>query len=312
MSDTATDTKKRGGGPPPEEEKLPARTTGTDLEVVDFGDDAGAGTEGASLDEQLTPFLRMLQGLSPEINPGKGEYVPGAQMGMILNTASLELFDGKAGLDVVVCAREHAYGQWIPRDLGSGFRGNLSPDDDLVRATLARLSKKYGASAKFKMPRYRDGRWTDEPPRTRDTDEPVELVEAGQLYVLYGPPGELDAGSASRAIISMTSTAMPVYQSWFTRHNSYKWLQPDGRKLPGPIWMYRWRLTTQLTKNNKGEFFIWALNLAPPAQSFREARLLPNDPLYLAGREFNQLFQQGAIKADYEAASGDDPDAPPF
>lgn len=280
--------------------QVPAAKPGTAMEVVDFGEDAAGGLENLGLDEQLTPFLRMLQGLSPELNPSKAEYIPGAQMGMIFNTASLDLYPGKEGVDVVLCAREHCFGQWIPRDQGSGFRGNLPPDDSLVRETVGRMAKKYGASAKFKLPRYRDGRWTDDPPRTRDTDEAVELVESGQLYVLYGPPGGLDANTAQRALISMTSTGMPVYQSVITRHNSWKWLQPDGRMLPAPLWTYRWRLTTSTAKNNKGEYFVWNLSLAPPAQTYREARMLPNDQLYVAGKEFNRLFREGAVKADYE------------
>jgi len=302
MSDAAT-RKKEVGEPPPNQ--LPVRT-GTELEVVDFGEDAGGGLQGVGLDEQLTPFLRMLQGLSPEVNPSKAEYVRGAAMGMIINT-NQELFNGNEGLDVVLCAREHCYGQWIPRDLGSGFRGNLSPDDELVRRTIARMAAKYGASAKFKLPRYRDGRWTDEPPRTKDTDEPIELVEAGQLYVLYGPPGGLDMNSAQRAIISMTSTALPVYQSVITRHMSWRWLQADGSMKPAPLWTYKWRLTAVPTKNNKGEFFIWNLVLAPPATTYREARLLPTDPLFVAGKEFNRLFNEGAVKADYETPAAREP-----
>jgi len=286
-----------------EEKKTLPMASGTALEVVDFGEDAGAGLEGMTLDEQLTPFVRMLQGLSPQLNPSKAQYVPGAKLGMLINTATTEVYDA---IDLVICAREHVFGQWIPRDLGEGFRGNLLPGDPLVKVTIARMAAKYGASAKFKLPRY-DGktrRWSDEPARTKDTDEEIELVESGQLYVIYGPAGDLNESTAQRAIIAMTSTSMPVYQSILTRHNSWKWLQPDGTMKPAPLWTYRWRFSAVPTTNANGqEYFIWNAKLAPPAETYRQARLLPNDPLYVAGKEFNRLFREGAIKADYEAAA---------
>ncbi len=61
--------------------KLPATTGNGGVPVVadptDFGAEAGAGFEGTRLEEQTVPFLRMAQGLSPELNnPGKGEHIP--------------------------------------------------------------------------------------------------------------------------------------------------------------------------------------------------------------------------------------------
>jgi hypothetical protein len=293
--------------------------TGTALEVMDFGEDAGAGLEDMGMDEQLTPFLRMLQSNSPQLNRAKAEYVPGAAMGMILNTATGEAYEE---VDVVVCAREHHYGQWIPRDLGTGFRGAVPPDDPLVRATLARMTARYGSSAKFKFPRYRDGKWTDDPPRTRDTDEAIELVETGQLYVLYGPAGDLTDATASRAILAFTSTSMPTYQSFLTRHANWKWRQPDGRMLPAALWMYRWRLKTLPDKNSKGEYFVWNLQLAPsPPEwvprldpvtgttlpyTYRDAIIPVDDPVRKMGREFNALYRSGQVKVDYEAAAANE------
>ena len=293
---------------PPEKGKLPA-TVGTALEVRDFGDDAGAGSEDLGLGEVLTPFLRMLQGLNPELNPSKAEHIPGAVLGQIINTATKELY---GTVDAVICSRSYHYGLWIPRDTGGGFRGALPPSDKLVRDTLARMNAKYGSSGKFKMPRYRDGRWTDDPPRTADTDEAVEMVETGQYYLLYDTAGELSAATAKRAIIAFTSTALPVYQGVNTRHASWTWQQPDGQRRPAPLWAYRWRVGSRPDKNNKGEFFVWNFTLAPPAETYREALIERDDPIYTMGREFYDLVQSGTVKPDYDApaADADDKDIP--
>lgn len=310
MSDTARRVPRHA-----EEPKTPLglgvpATTGTALEIRDFGDEAGAGAEGLTGAEQLTPFLRMIQGLSPEINPAKAEHVAGAQMGMILNTATKEVWPGSEGLDVILCAREYGYGFWIPRDLGSGFRGMYPADDGLVRETLGRMTTKYGSSARFKMPRYREGRWSDEPPRTRDTDEAIEIVETGQFYALYGPHGDLNDGTASRAILSFTSTAIPVYQGVITRWTSWKWRQPDGRMVPAQLWSYPWHLTTRAQSAGPGkDFFNWNLQLALPAGglTYRDAILAPDDPLFALGREFYRSYREGAVKADYEAPAAREP-----
>jgi len=290
--------------------QLPAAQNGGAVPVevnTDFGEDAGAGFENTRMEEQRTPLLRMAQGLSPELNPAKGEYIRGLALGMIFNTATREVYDGREGLECVFCWKDYGYGQWIPRDLGGGYRGMLSPDDALVRATISRMAEKYGSSARFKMPHYRDGQWSDEPARTRDTNEAIELVETGQLYALYAPNGELSADNYSRAIIPFTSTAMGAYTGYVTRHSNALWPQRDGTRKSAPIFAYRWRLTTFGDKNGKGEFSNWRIDLVPPGGSFIDALYAKNDPyLHHAARAFFTLCKTGIVKPDDTAAPAAD------
>lgn len=260
---------------------VPAKTSGTDLEVVDFGEYAGAGLEDIQRNEQLTPFLRMLQGLSPELNPSNAEYVDGSQMGMIINTASQQLYPGKTGVDLLVCARSYHYGAWVPRDKGGGFRGMYSPQDPLVQELLAKFGR-------FKAL-----------PFAGEEGEELQLVETGQLYVLYGPPDELTEDTAEAAIVSFSKTAMPVYQEYLSRHMRWRWPQPDGTAKPAALWSYKWRLTTRSDKNSKGEYYNWSMNLAPPATRFQEALIRPDQPLWQKGAEMYKLYNEGKIKPDY-------------
>lgn len=288
---------------------------GTELLVTDFGDDAGAGSEGMRVEEQLTPFLRMVQSNNPELKEGNAEYIADARQGMILDTAAGEVFSGKEGVEMVVCWREYGYGVWKPRDLGGGFRGMVPPDHPLVRRTMDRMAAKYGAkSARFKFPRYRDGRWSDEPalyvPSEGAEAEEVELTETGQLYCLWAP-APLTSGVARRAIVSFTVTSKPEYDRFNTRWTGWMFPQPergaDGRPTgrttdkPAPIWSYRWRLTTRLDKNSRGqEYYVWHLDLAPPARGPREALYRREDPdLYDMARAFYQLCRAGEVKVDY-------------
>jgi hypothetical protein len=299
------------------ENALTAQNVGVPTtDVMDFGDDAGAGLEGLRREEQATPFLRMLQSNSPQLSKTEAQYIPGAEQGQILNTASEETYDGEEGVGVVVCARHPHWGMWIPRDLGTGFRGLLPPDDPAVLRLVARQDAKHGPGrGRFNMPRYRERRWTDDPFQVPETGEEVEVIETINLYVLYGPLDDFDSGTVSPAIVRFASTSIPVYQGYIERHKRWRWRDSEGNLKPGPLWLYRWRLGTRAQSNNKGKFFNWQLTLAPPAKTFREAVYRHEDPkLYEMAHEFYREFTRGTVKVDYDAASGDavDPDAPPF
>src|SRR5215207_5859746 len=59
-------------------------------DTMNFEEDAGKGMEGADKDSFAIPFLSILQGLSPQMDPDSG--IPGAKLGMIVNTVTNELY----------------------------------------------------------------------------------------------------------------------------------------------------------------------------------------------------------------------------
>lgn len=290
--------------PPPLDEdstNLPATTGGGAL--TDFTEDAGAGFEGTRMEEQTVPFLRMAQGLSPELNPGKGEHIPGLALGMIFNTAIRETYPS-SGVEFIACRKEFGYGQWIPRDLGSGFRGMVTADDALVRETMARMTAKYGSSARFKFPRYKDGRWSDEPPRTRDTAEAIELVETGQIYGLYGLP-PLTIENVKRAVIAFTSTALGAYTGYVDKHMSQRWPRQGGAPAIAPIYAYKWRLSTFLDKRGTNEFYNWRVDLAAQGDYLKSLYARDNPELFAEAKKFFAQISAGLVKADDAAGQGD-------
>ena len=282
-------------------------------------EEAGAGFEGTRMEEQTVPFLRMAQGLSPELNPGKGEYIPGLALGMIFNTATRERYPGQVPLPFIACRKEFGYGQWLPRDLGGGFRGMISPDDPLVRETIARMTAKYGSSARFKFPRYKADRggWSDDPPLTRDTQEAIELVETGQLYILYGLP-ELTYENAKRAVVAFTSTALGGYTHFNDVHLAQKWPQRNGPPAIPPIYAYMWGLSTFLDKRGNNEFYNWRVELVKQGDYLGSLYARDNPELFAAAKEFYTQIGAGKVRADDTAGTahgrqpGDDDDQVPF
>ena len=60
-----------------------------------FGDDAAKGFENMTQDDMALPFVRILGQLSPQVTDGDAKYIEGAKPGMIYNTVTSELYDGK-------------------------------------------------------------------------------------------------------------------------------------------------------------------------------------------------------------------------
>jgi hypothetical protein len=284
---------------------------GTALAVVEG--DALDADESSRIEEQVTPFLRILQALSPQCVEGEPAWLEAARPGMLYNTATQELYravpPNGEGVELVICAKDYHYGAWIPRDEGGGFRGIFSPDDPLVEETKARMVKKYGQSGRFRFPRKRDGRWTDDAPTLADTGEEVELVETGQVYALYGAP-TLTAANAQRVIVAFTSTQLPVYQGWWTRHTSWRYELEKG-KPPTALqpYAYRWRLRTVSQTNKKGTFFNYDLKLADPAGPV-PSMVKRTDSLYELARQFRTEYRAGQVKADYDSAAKTDDEVP--
>ena len=187
------------------------------------------------------------------------------------------------------------------------------------------MAQKYGpGGAKFKLPRYdgKTGKWSDVPPKTMDTDEEIELVETGQLYVLYAAMGdrvEANSPHTRRAIVAFTRTAIPQYNSYVDRHMEKKFLQSDGKWLPATLYHYHWKLSTFLESRKAGDSYNWLMELAapfePPAdfpkdQSYDRyiASFITRDyPLHDEARHFFEQVRDGIVKPDYDSADdGDD------
>ena len=88
--------------------------------VHDYGEQAGAGYEGTTTDDFAIPYLNLLQAMSPEVAED-GSKLEGASAGMMVNSVTKELYDGKKGLVFVPCSTSHVFVEWRPRDSGGGI-----------------------------------------------------------------------------------------------------------------------------------------------------------------------------------------------
>jgi hypothetical protein len=301
-------------------------------DLMDLGDDAGAGLEDLGLDETITPFVRILQAQSPQVVEGGPEQVAGLRAGMLYDTATQEGYDAllkqggapDVGIETAICFREHGFGIWRPRDLDGGFRGMLPANDEYVSAAL----KRFGGS-KFNLPRFKkDSGWTSRGKKVeplRYGDEEVELIETINFYHLYAPRGQrLEAATARRAITRFTSTSLQVAQGVLSKLRNWQYKvaapnEPGGFVMkPAQIWTYRWRLRTVPQVKGTNSWFNYRYDLEPadskPTLDVK-AMIARTDPLFQMGREFYELAKSGDVKVDESTASGREPgedDVEPF
>lgn len=234
-----------------------------------YADYAGAGFENQTSDDYSIPFLQILQALSPQLQENDS-----LRQGMILNTVTGEVWDGKKGIAFVPATTQHVYVEWKPRDAGGGFVGIHEVNSDLVNHAKA-ASSEYG---KYSTP---DGN---------------ELIET---FYVYGIALD-DDGNASEAVLAFSSTKIKKYKGWMTKAKTIQIPLPDGRRIPAPLFAHRYRLKTVSEKNNKGQFFNWDA-IAFDGENAQEARLLPDDPLFQSAVNIKSMIEQGKARAAYES-----------
>jgi len=192
-----------------------------------FEEDALAGFDGMNQEDYALPFLRLLTNTSPEVGS-----LEGAMPGMIYNTVSGELYDGKKGIEVIPCVYVRQYIEWAPRGAGSGAPVNIYP------ATSDVLSKTHR-----------------EPGDNKDYLDNGNYIEnTANYYVLFKGRD----GFFQPAIISMKSTQLKKSRKWNSMMTSVKMQGTNGAFTP-PIYSQVYRLATTKESNDKGSWHGWEI-----------------------------------------------------
>ena len=197
----------------------------TDLmdDILEF---AGEGAAFGA-DEMQIPFIRALQALSPQLNKKKPEYIDGAEQGDLFNTVTGQVWKGEEGVTIIPCYQVTKYLEFTPRDMGGGFRGEISPTNPVLQQTTRQGSKELLPTGN-------------------------ELVKSDQHYCLV-----LDGeGSFQPAVIDMKSTQLKVSRRWKTQIAMQKIKHPKtGQMITPPLFATEWKITTVEESNDQGSWF---------------------------------------------------------
>ena len=266
------------------EEKAVVPKGETGVVEHDYSDYTGAGFQNQTKDDLAIPFLGLLQANSPQVSDPSDGGLEGAKPGMIHNTVTDLVYDGKDGLEFVPGLTEHVFVEWVPRFRGGGFVARHDKDSEIVEKALA-------GSQTF-------GRYSTDYTETGDDKAPFKGNDLVETFYVYGV---LVGEQLEPIVLAFTSTKISVYKRWNTKLNMFT-VKAGDRKIQPPLFAHRVRLTTVKQKNNSGEFFNFML--APVEGDLKSSLLPTDDPRFLAAKECGEMVENKEARASYETQRG--------
>lgn len=251
---------------------------------MDASDFSGAGFEGADKDSFAIPFIQILQKMSPIVDESSPKYVEGAKAGMLRNTVTQQLIDGKKGIIIIPCAFKRSFVTWGGRDSGGGYKGEMTPEEFFAIE---------GDESKVKI--------VDNKPYKPNADGSVDpkkndyYADTRSHYVIIIDD---ETGEYGQAILAMSSTQTKPSKMLMTALQQKK-VDFNGTKRTPPTFANRVRLTTIGQQNAKGS---WSL------AKFELDGMVTDADIYAEAKAFYNAVVSGAVKADF-AKSGPDDDA---
>lgn len=244
----------------------------------DFGH--AAGFEGVDTDSFAIPFLQILQKMSPLVDEDSPKYIEGAKAGMIYNTVTGKLYDGKAGITIIPCTYKRTYIQWGGRDADGGFKGEMTPEQFSVMVENKEVTLLDG---KAYLP-MENGKI--------DVKKSDYIADTRVHYVLVIDP---DTGDSSIAVISLAGTLTKASRTLMTLLQQKKVNTPQGKKTP-PTFANLVRFTTVPMANDKGS---WS------SAKFELEGMVGDRQTFEDAKEFYKNITGGKIKADHAKSGGD-------
>ncbi len=188
----------------------------------------GVGQGDMSMDDIAIPRLQILQQMSPQLDQDEAEYIEGAKAGMILNTASGEIYDGKEGFEAVIVHFRNTKNEWGLRESGGGFIADHGSNYNIAELCT------------------RDD-------KNRDINKDGNQIVNTNEYFVY----MLKDGDITPAILSMQSTMLKVSKKLNFVIDKLKIDDGKGGKVSAPIFAKSYIFKTVKTSNEQGSWFIW-------------------------------------------------------
>jgi hypothetical protein len=224
-----------------------------------FEADASSGFKGMTQEDFALPFLKLLTNTSPEI----GE-LQGASPGMVLNSVTNALYDGKKGLLVIPTAYVRQYIEWAPRGSGSGAPVTIHPATSDILTHTHR-----------------------EPGDNKDYLDNGNYIEntANHYVMVLG-----EDGIPTPALVVMRSTQLKKSRKWNSMMMSTKLMGVNGPYTP-PMYSQIYRLTTQAESNDKGKWYGWEIERVGSVEDAN---------IYGAAKTFASSIGNGDVKVKHQ------------
>lgn len=243
--------------PAPTETAKPPANTVTD-------DDSGF--EGMDASHFVIPYLGILQPLSPQVLEAKEQYIPGAKAGMLYNSVTNAIYDGKKGLRFIPVHTQHQQVEWVPREQGGQLIARHEVDDPAV----------IEARRKFPVGKapFGDGN---------------ELIETFYIYGLV----VFEDGRFERVVLSFKSTDINEYKKWMTKARSVQKVDGDRIVTP-PLFSHYFRLRTVAKNKNNYDWYGWAVRF--DGDSADATEIPETHQIYREAKDFRALAKTNRVR----------------
>lgn len=214
-----------------------AKKTNAANEMVEFdvGDDVALGGKVSAADLSL-PFLRILQGLSPQLNRDHPSYIKGAAAGDICLTVLNRFWERDEGVTMVFCHYSRVFVEWRPQEMGGGMVNIYGPEDKIIN-TAERGEK--GA---------------------RLMENGNALVETAYHAVLVDVDGKW-----VQAVMPLKSTMLKISKRMNNLLTSLEVKDSNGNFVQAPRWVKKFTMTTT-NETRLGN--TWAVPVFTPQDGF--------------------------------------------
>lgn len=249
------------------------------MSEVDIGADAGAGLNKAGAESFAIPFLKVLQSNSPEVDEAHAKFIKEARPGMILNTVTGELYDGKEGVEFIPCDFDRKQLRWAPRGSGASFRGEVT-EAEAARLRADRKLIDHEGRTYFVG---EDGKVDD-----KRCDRLVDTrLHFGLALDKHRIPHQV--------LFSLTSTQIKK-SKLFNSMQRERRINVGGVDKQLPSWANVYKITTVKESNDRGSWYGVHFTLVGP---------VPSKGMYDAGKAFHEAVQGNKVNVNYAEAAED-------
>lgn len=245
-------------------------------EVAAFDDFLGEsdGHEDFSQSDFTVPFLSILQALSKPLQRGHEKYVDGAQQGMIINSATRQVFDvEKKPMLLIPCMFQHRYVAWKPNSGGIAY--DMGSDSSLYDSLTPNDKNK------------------------RMDEAGNELVNTMEYFCLQVDP---ETGNFEAVVVPFSGTFAKKAKRWNNLIRTQTELK-NGKPVRPPIYFYFYQVKTAPESNDKGSWFSWDITLGG-----RVPELTNGAMIFAAAKELRASVVSGKLTAAVETREDDDED----
>ena len=246
-----------------------------------------AGGVSMNASDGTVPYIVVLADNSPQVKKRDPEYVDGAEVGMLLNTSTKQLYamDAKQAEELKLpqlyfqpCSFDHCVVEWIPRTEGGGFVARHPLVDDNVDKTLVALGGR-------QVPDPQDPNkklW-------KTADGTHDLIDT-RYY--FGHVITVD-NDIEAAVIAFSSTGHQTAREWMTLIKNFK-VNKGGVRVIADSWMKKYLIGTKPKKNKKGDWFV---------ASVADAGIIADPFIRAQGKKLYESFRAGLVRAGTDQTS---------